>query len=279
MKFNGLKLFDYNEDELHKQFGKTLDTTYHVKPKHGQLKLLLNEIYFIHEMLNKYNKIEYIFVCGGAPGIHYDLLSDMYSDIRFVLYDKVKFYGKLYSKKNIIIKPTYFNSYIAKTIGDTFHNSLFISDMRTLEIEESKENETKINSIYLSDMYQQMAFFRLTKCKSFMLKFKVPLNMTIPYLDGIILIQPFIFSNEMRLVGFDDSAIKYYNGNEIERQAQLVNNYWKTFELEMTTEEANFIKKYNLKNNWDNISLFNILKYSNKLDYVDRVVKFIKKSA
>ena len=227
-------------------------------------------------MIKKYQNIEYIIVCGGAPGIHYNLLSDMYPHITFILYDAVKFYKKLYNKNNIILKNYYFNTFIAHNIK--FENSVFISDMRSLEVEHTKGSyDFNKDSIYLADMYQQLAYFQLTSCKACMLKFKVPLTLNIPYLNGTILCQPFIYSNETRLITYKNEEINYFNGQDIENKLQMINNYWKSYKLELTKDEQEWIDKYKIENNWDNIALYHILNDSNNMNYIDKILQLFTK--
>lgn len=278
IKYEGLELNNYKFDsKIH------TNTTYYEKSKIGQLKLLLNEIDFI-EWLIKDKKINPspFQVAGGGPGIHYELLADMYPKIQFVLYDKTPFYTKLKDKSNITLKDKYVTNDLASNEFDK--NGIFISDIRSSEIEDNKDrfnNTLKYETIILNDMYSQLNYLINSKCKYGLLKFKVPDTCTCSYIDGILKIQPFINTNELRL--FVDMNInkkfKIYDGKIIDDTCQLINNYWRTTNtLNVDNKKIHEIidsNKY-LHYNWDNIALVDILFKSDKLNYLDKIINYYK---
>lgn len=275
MYYNGLDYNNYNENELIKIYGNKLDKSYYKRNKVRQIKLLLNEIYFINNMKNKFKNIDNIIVCGGAPGTHYLLLSNMFPEINFILYDKTSFNSNLKYQKNIILNNDYISLNNISSIK--YNNSLFISDLKTLEYENNK-NSFNGDLININDMYNQLSIFQLSSCIACLLKFQIPKDFKMPYLNGYLLIQPFITSNELRIICYKHTnfnQFKIYDGSLINEKCQLINNYWKQNELNLTEDEKNFISKYKLKNNWDNISLYHILNDANKLEFTNKIIESI----
>jgi hypothetical protein len=270
--YNGLEIENYNFNEIK----GNVDTNYYIRNKTGQLKLLLIEIEFITRLKKLNIQFKNFYVCGAAPGIHYYILSEMYPEIQFILYDKRSFYKKLYKQKNI----TLIKSYVTQDIVKTFNNGVFISDMRSLEIEENKLNINMNNTIIFRDMYEQLFLYKLSGCIACLLKFKVPDNITsFPYIKGSLLIQPFINSNELRLILTSPNIkYQYYNGNEIDKKCQLINNYWKfENEINCNIESIKKIikeKKFHMK--WDTIALLDIITRANKLEFLDKIITLLK---
>ena len=270
--YNGLDIENYKYDEIK----GNIDTNYYIRNKYGQIKLILIEIEFITRIKKKNIEFKNFYVCGAAPGIHYYLLSQMYPEIQFILYDKRKFYDKLYKQKNVTINKYYCTQDVIKT----FNNGVFVSDLRSLEIEDNKLNNKK-NIIYCRDMYEQLFLYKLTNCCACLLKFKVPEQLiSFPYIKGELLIQPFINSNELRLISItDDIEFKYYNGDELDKKCQLINNYWKNQdEIKCNNEIINKIikeKKFHMK--WDTIAMLDIIIRADKLNFLDNILFLIQK--
>ena len=162
-----MQSFTYKGLELNKYAinnSTQFDNVYYSnRDKVGQLKLLVNEIAFIEYLKCKGQKYSPFQVCGGAPGIHYELLSRMYPDIEFVLYDKMPFYAGLHKCANIKLHNTYVTASIARTEFDK--TGVFVSDMRSLDMAEKKRelSEKGKSDIYnytiAKDMYDQLVFF------------------------------------------------------------------------------------------------------------------------
>jgi hypothetical protein len=166
----------------------------------GQRKLFLSEVMFLNEYYNLYDKNkEKIFIyAGAAAGHHIILLSIMFPDIKFLLYDPAKFAIK--ETQQIKIFNEYFTNDTAESLKK-YENSLFCSDVR---------REAK-NEIILEDMKLQSDWVKIIKPLASMLKFRViypkiqennhPDNKYI-YLDGELYMQQYapIHSTEMRLI-------------------------------------------------------------------------------
>lgn len=283
MKYHGLDIYLYKEKELEKLGITNIDTKYYSRSKIGQLKLLLNEIQFINELKQKNINPSPFQVCGGAPGIHYDILSDMYPDIIFILYDKQDFYEKLKNKKNIILKKKYVTNEIVTNEFDS--NGVFISDMRTINIETYKPHTERIyKTIIMKDMYDQLSFFYTSKCTYGMLKFKVVDGLKISYPSGLVWMQPYINSNELRLVLTKDDPYIIYDGDEIDIKCQLINNYWRQSDSIQISDNIKNKKQIqniidnnrNLHYKWDTIALLDIIINANQLKWLDKILKYIE---
>lgn len=296
LRYHGLNLDAYTRDELVNALHvSTLDTNYYAsRERTGQLKLILCEIAFIEWAKSRGNKCTPFQVCGGAPGTHYDVLSQMYPEITFVLYDLRPFHDTLRRRPNVTLKQKYVTR---ETVASEFDSSgLFVSDIRTLELAESKKNIVKgddtshvlYDSLIARDMYDQLSFFNISKCEHAMLKFKVPERMSFSYVEGTLWIQPFINTNELRLVTSRNATYRVYDGHEIDMQCQLVNNYWRYSILSNNDRRhqqfdlsewprGNDIKKEldklasSKSTNWDTIALIDILLASNKIEFIDKI--------
>jgi len=136
----------------------------------GQRKLLLSEI----EFLTLYGDLSSTVVyAGAAPGSHITKLSDMFPDLKFILYDPNDFDPKLKSpkyEKKIEIVQKYFLDETAKK----FENDgvLFISDIRTANWHKMKEED--VQERVREDNKWMKDWVLLMKPKKAMLKFKVP---------------------------------------------------------------------------------------------------------
>lgn len=277
LKYMGLDLNQYYEGLLI----KNADTSYHVRPKDGQAKLIMTEIELMSMMEAAKFRCKYFVVCGGAAGIHYALLAKMYPHVKFILFDKRPFYTPLRSISNVKCISEY-------VTVDTFEKlrldpscSVFVSDMRSLEIAKFKSTPAVYNTIIMRDMYEQLMLFALSKYQWGMLKFKLPETISIPYPKGKLLIQPFINSNELRLViSADISAIHMYDGAQIESVCQIVNNYWKqTNSLSVSSRVAEELSRYNLPKRWDFAAMMDILIRADKLSFVSEIIKLIRKQS
>lgn len=282
MKYYGLEIDNYKKDDI---LGN-IDYSYkESSDKIGQLKLLLNEIAFIEYLKSRGQKYTPFQVCGGAPGVHYYMLSEMYPDIKFILYDYQPFSNLLSKRSNVELRFRYVTR---ETIKEFDPSGVFVSDMRSLGISEAKQTIKDSNShnlydtIICRDMYDQLSFFFSSGCKNGMLKFKIPERMKcFNYLSGKLWLQPFIRTNELRAVVTNKSQWHTYDGEFIDKTCQLVNNYWHTSDMDLTSwsrgeEISKFIKSKSIRPTWDNVALVDILLVSGKLDFFDKIVNNYK---
>lgn len=282
MKYYGLELERYRPEDV---LGK-VDYSYHEsKEKIGQLKLLLNEIAFIEYLKSRDESVSPFQVCGGAPGIHYSILAEMYPDIHFILYDYQPFSNLLSKRPNVEIRFRYVTQ---TTVKEFDPSGVFVSDMRSLNISEGKQQINDKNthflydSIICRDMYDQLSFFYSSGCKNGMIKFKIPERMTsFNYISGKLWLQPYIRTNELRLLISTANQWHTYDGNLIDKTCQLVNNHWHKTELDLSdwsrgNEIEKYLKSRSIPCTWDVVALVDILLVSEKLKYFDKLMDTYK---
>ena len=169
----------------------------------GQRKLLLVELAFFSLFWDPIQVPKpQIVYAGAAPGNHIEQLSIMFPEMTFHLWDPRPF--QLAPSAQINIHQEYFTEEVAeqwKGRNDVY----FISDIRTADYKDldAEENERQITR----DMYRQQDWHIIIKPVASLLKFRLPYSgvnqpMTLPYLDGILLKQPWApqTSTESRLV-------------------------------------------------------------------------------
>ena len=200
----------------------------------GQRKLLLSEI----EFLTLYGHLaKDVVYAGAAPGTHITLLSKMFPDLTFHLYDPLPFHESLKKYPKI---HTHQQLFLNETI-DEFVNTptLFISDIRSVDTEgilKTGENANeKIDEGITIDMTRQYEWCIRLKPKMASLKFRLPwvtkekitidpkIDQTI-YLDGNIHYQSWVGkgSTEGRLFT-DCTKNKIYSNLEYEEKMSFHN--------------------------------------------------------
>ena len=226
----------------------------------GQLKLLMSEILFLTKKAEKGNKVLYV---GAAEGYHISKLADMFPFLQFDLWDPGRF--KLEMRPNIKIYNNFFTNDDAYEYKKEENNILFISDIRNLDIakyqtdESNTELENKIDNIIENDNNKQLKWVQIIKPKYAYLKFRLPYRPGISkYIKGTIYLQPYApISTEVRLLTNDyNKLVDYDNVEHDERMA-----YFNCF-IRNNTNLSRFkkiMKKYNIKNIWDNYLCFYIL--------------------
>lgn len=204
---------------------------YHKKPKrdtyrihNGQRKLLLNEVIF----LTKYGDLSnFVVYAGAAPSQHTPLLSELFPNHYFDLYDPATF--TITETNKIKIFNDYFTDEYSKKYVDK--NVLFISDIRSgtndMNYKEFEE-QVKINNQYHID------WINIIKPVMSMLKFRIPFN-TIgdyEYLKGDIYLQPFapIDSAETRLICDSSLELEKYDPKKYENKMYYYNNIIREFQ-------------------------------------------------
>jgi hypothetical protein len=173
--------------------------------------MFLNECYHLYN-----NNEEKIFIyIGSAAGHHIVLLSLLYPDIKFLLYDPAEFAIK--ETNQIKIFNQYFTYDTANSLKK-YKNSLFCSDIRR------EEN----NKMIIEDMKFQSDCVKIIQPHASMLKFRAlfpkiqqenhPDNNFI-YLDGDLYMQQYapVHSTELRLISqkhktnYKDTLYDIYN--------------------------------------------------------------------
>lgn len=164
----------------------------------GQVKLTLAEIRFLNSIRGDEPKI--VVYAGAAAGYHIPLLSKMFPDILFILYDPAKF--GINPTSNIIIRQEMFTDEIAKL----YHNMdvIFISDVRTDE-DDPKTFEENVHKNNI--MVEKWINIMNPKCSSLKFRFPYPVSDSLQdtnyeFLDGEIYFQQFApsVSTETRLI-------------------------------------------------------------------------------
>lgn len=159
----------------------------------GQIKLLLNEIFFLDECIKiheKKNMAFNILYIGSGKGYHIPLLIDMFSSykINWHLFDPNKHCKKLYmlkkSIKNLFITDDYFREEDIENYK-LKENLLLISDFRTFTNESPTEEEL-VNDIQLQNNFLKklnplfsLLKYRLPFPSENELKFEKPIGLEI----------------------------------------------------------------------------------------------------
>ena len=230
------------EGEKHIQFGdytNVIDDDYpsfHTENKFrsvehlGQRKLLIQEIMFLTRYSDKGDIVLYV---GASPGLHIPLLSILFPDLTFILYDPSQF-GIKNSDKIKIYNKLFTDDELKKYMKDK-DKILFVSDIRNkfkrVDESASVEEKLKATEIIDKDMQMQYNWVKTLKPKMSMLKFKLPYSVenvvnftSYNYLDGEIWIQGWGgFSNETRLIT-DGRNDKIYNPHKYNNQVMYHNN-------------------------------------------------------
>jgi len=198
---------------------------------YGQRKLHLSEVEFLtnvcNELPDKTFKNIVLIYAGAAPGIHIDLLSEMFPFIKFVLIDPAKFLIEPNSK--IEIKQEFFNDEMALFLKEEYYDCirLFISDIR-LAGPGYGYNDDEIEEKVFEDMRSQQNWYNILEPFRSLLKFRLPYvenrnnnkNNKINYLDGKIYFQIWApcSSSETRLYVGENASKKEYDCLKYENQ-------------------------------------------------------------
>lgn len=169
----------------------------------GQRKLLLSEILFLTRFWNPQEIPEPIIVyAGAAPANHIPLLSQLFPECLFHLYDPQPFHIK--NTEKIHLHQKLFTTQEVCQWANR-NNIFFISDIRTANAQ--KQQLQPHEETIIKDMKLQASWYLKMKPVSALLKFRLPypvglLPRTFRYLDGWIFKQPWAppRSTETRLV-------------------------------------------------------------------------------
>ena len=252
----------YKYSQLEKRMGyeemKRDQSCYTLKGIHlGQLKLLMSEIMFLSKYAKDNNKVLYV---GAASGYHITKLVDMFPTLTYDLWDPGKF--DIQERKQIKKFNKFFTNKEANKYKNQGRNILFISDIRNLEIASWKGvSIKKSDEIINSDNEKQLQWVRIINPIEAFLKFRPPyLPGKTEYLDGKIYLQSYSpLSTETRLMTGDYRKMKEYDNVEFDEKLAYFNCAIRR-ESDDTRWKA-ILKKYKIKNIWDNIIGFYILDY------------------
>ena len=250
----------------------------------GQLKLFTSELLFLTNYYDPTEVKDLIYI-GAAPGDHLVVLSKMFPNLTFHLYDRSEFNLDLSTIKNIKINNGYFTSGDVEKWKDV--NCLLISDIRTVTYDSSKtlmEDMKENEDIVWKDMNLQRSWVEEIKPLYSLLKFRLPYAEDFElekgkirtYLDGIVYIQPFCksSSSETRLCVFGkqiterDWDILSYERKLFHHNSVTRSKY--TFKNPLNNTTKNIFPQIGLYNDFDSVYLTNVV-----IDYLKKINKDI----
>ena len=184
----------------------------------GQHKLFLTMLYFMVHYGHLSDTV--VYPGAGSGGFNSFIISKMFPNHHFVLYDPEKFDKRLFNCPNIEIHQTLFTDEdVEEWKGKGI---LFISDIRNPDIGKT-ENDVAMNEEIVSyDMTLQSEWVRKIRPVMSMLKFRLPWKGgRTRYWDGKIMIQPYapLKSTETRLLTPGLQEREYDNMDYEERLA------------------------------------------------------------
>ncbi len=257
MEFQQKDLFlnsDDNKEEYKQREDKDKKTI-----SWGQRKLLLTVTQFLTYFLDlKNNPNPIVVYAGAAPGNNIDIISILFPEVEWHLYDPRSF--KIEETDKINIHQTYFTN---KTAEEWSNKDIyFISDVRTVDYSKSKslnQNEKQIGK----DMSMQKKWVEIMKPIYSHLKFRLPYSggnrpNKVRYFDGIVMKQSWALqsSTETRLIV--GKNIKYKNWNTQKYEYQLfyhnVNIREKNHYVNPFTEIVEGVDEPELITDWDSRS-------------------------
>lgn len=156
----------------------------------GQMKLFVSEVQAIEYAKSTKLNIHTMVYAGAAPGTHVLVLSEMYPEIQFVLYDPASFDHRLYGKPNVgCIQDLFTDADVVKWTGADI---LFVSDIRSGTV----DNDTTFNKFVEEDMLRQQDWVIRMRPPLALMKFRLDytdgkVDKITNYLDGVINLQSF----------------------------------------------------------------------------------------
>ncbi len=178
----------------------------------GQLKLMMTEVDFFNRYLDPKKKYTVIYA-GAAKGTHTLLLTEMYTNIKFILVDPSPFDKLLYKKERVTIINDYMTDELSKKLKKKYDNIILISDIRII----TQDDLLKVDMDIIRDQDLQRGWYNILDPLYAMFKFRLPWNVkkypTYKYFDGVIYKQCFApkTSTETRLIVKQSAGEKNYN--------------------------------------------------------------------
>lgn len=187
-----------------------------VRLHHGQRKLFMGELDLFTQLLESANSRANVLYAGAAPGYHIKLLSQLFPNIKFFLYDPAKFVD-FTNMKNIIVNNGFFTDDTAKEWSNG-KCDIFISDIRLDPQGDAEDFEKQVEM----DMDMQKRWTRIIKPNlgsmlKFRPKFEGDQSYFDKYLNGNVMIQCWspVSSTETRLIVTKDlEKLVSYDGQE-----------------------------------------------------------------
>lgn len=223
----------------------------HFNPKAihlGQRKLLLSEIEFLTRILRSSGSSggeskEYtLLYVGAAPGQHIPILSEMFPEVKFVLYDPAPF--KIRPTSRIEIHQELFTDELIPkyaTAGKRENRLLFVSDIRSVPragYQETDAADIEFEEEVRKNLDWQRRWVEELRPVRSLLKFRLPFvdrNITdekssTEYFDGIINFQAYAppQSAETRLEVGNKPVLVRYDHSRYEQQMFYFNTLYRT---------------------------------------------------
>jgi ubiquinone/menaquinone biosynthesis C-methylase UbiE len=215
--YKGKTLFDIQYENL-----KELK---YPKTHWGQRKLLISEIDFLNRLSK--NESYTVVYAGSAPGTHIIILTKMFPNIEFHLYDPRRFSKNLKENKKIKINKYSSTGFFTNEVAEKYssvNNLVFISDIRLSNNEENimKDQEMQKNWIQIMKPILSMVKFKVKYPKNN--DYNSPENKYI-YLGGLIRLQCWApsASCETRLIIEKNAIEKEYNSLTYEQNMSWYN--------------------------------------------------------
>ena len=144
----------------------------------GQLKLFLSEFYTLVYHLKEDNITDILYI-GAAPGDHLYVLSHLFEDFTYHLYDMLPFDKRLQTLNNVKIYKKYFDDVELEKWKKVSRKYFLISDIRTITYSASatgtkylRNNEKAV----LNDMRLQEKWVKTLTPAISLLKFRLPFS-------------------------------------------------------------------------------------------------------
>ena len=226
----------------------------------GQRKLLLTLLQFINIFWDptKVPKPKFVYA-GAAPGTNISIVSMLYPEIEFHLYDPSPF--KIKASDKIHLHQEYFTDDIAREWSGR-DDVYFASDIRTLSMTKNQDLDDH-EKIIVDNMNMQMNWYNIIKPVFGQLKFRLPFEggnrpKKLNYLYGYIFKQPWAtkISIETRLVPLPEKGLVSWDTAKYQNQMFYHNTMIrsKVKYLNVIDKTTNPIDDPELLNDWDSMT-------------------------
>jgi cap2 methyltransferase len=194
----------------------------------GQRKLLMSEIEFFTNHCEA-NKIAVVVYVGAAPGVHIPILTNMFPQFSFLLYDPAQFMIPKEKQQRLKIKNKLFTDNTAIKLKKKLRKETvyFISDIRSGDIEHHGDEEStpeeseKYDQYVADDMSAQKRWVEILKPHRSIFKFRFPYKPgTTEYFNGTVYLPVWgpQTTTETRLVIEEPTNYRMYDHTKHEEQ-------------------------------------------------------------